>query len=155
MLQDLCRLKARNGRQKSVLNMARQAGRNTVRIDRMIVKTFGFKEDLMRRLVGKTLDLVFDRGAIARPLPGNLPAIDCRKMQGVTDNTVCRGRGASDSAFYLRHVDLRCHCRKRNWRIIGRLHVNGCPVDGPPVQPRRRARFQAVNRQPHCAQSVS
>ena len=71
------RLRARNTGNQRILHISRQAGRNAVRIDRMIIKSFRLKKHLMGFAIGKTLYLILDGRAVARSLLGDLAAIDC------------------------------------------------------------------------------
>jgi hypothetical protein len=51
------------------LNIERKAGGDPVRIDLMGVQALGLEIDLMAGLVGKPMDFVLDRGALARSHP--------------------------------------------------------------------------------------
>ena len=109
----------------------------------------------MRTLVGKPVDLVLDRRAVARPLTGNLAAIHRRQMHRFGNDPVRFRRCAGDAAFNLRHVNPCGHGRKRHRRIVCRLHIKRRPVDRPPVKACRCACFQTAYRkikrpQPRC-----
>ena len=146
-MQDPGGLEPGNAGDDAVLDMARQARRNPVRIDGVIVQTLGFEEDLVRLALGEPLYLILDRRAVARALPGNLAAIDGRKMNRLGNDPVRFGRRAGDSAFDLGHRNALCHARERHRRVVGRLLFEPVPVDCPAIETRRSAGFQPSDRQ--------
>ena len=146
-MQDPGGLEPGNAGDDAVLDMPRQACRNPVRIDGVIVQTLGFEEDLVRLALGEPLYLILDRRAVARALPGNLAAIDGRKMNRLGNDPVRFGRRAGDSAFDLGHRNALCHARERHRRVVGRLLFEPVPVDCPAIKTRRGAGFQPSDRQ--------
>ncbi|MNV40074.1 hypothetical protein D3C71_1316740 [compost metagenome] len=59
-------LQTRQGVDQIQLHVEWQTGRHAIGIDLVRVQPFGLQEDLVRCLVGETMDLVFDGRAIAR-----------------------------------------------------------------------------------------
>src|SRR5947208_10110435 len=71
---------ARYGLEENVLHLFRQRGRNPIRIDRVVIETFRFEEDLVRRAVLEAVDLVFDRWTITGADTFDLPGIHRAQM---------------------------------------------------------------------------
>src|SRR5205085_8028357 len=55
-----------DGAHQLALHVERQAGRDPVGVDLMRLQPLGLEENLVRSLARETVDLVLDRGAIAR-----------------------------------------------------------------------------------------
>ena len=113
----------------------------------MVIQPFRLEKHLMGFAVGKALYLVLDGRAVTRPLPGDLAAIDRRQMQGFRNNPVGLGRCTGDAAGNLRNRNPVGQRRERHRRVVGGLHFQRVPVDGPAVKPRRCTRLQPANRQ--------
>ena len=62
------------------------------------------------------------------------------------DDVVRRLVGARDAALDLRRRDALGQRRERLGRLVARLHLDGGPVDGRPVEPRRRAGLEPAER---------
>ena len=111
----------------------------------MGVQAFGFEEDLVRGLVGKLDDLVFDGRAVARPDRLNLPAVHGRAVDVFADDAVGLRRGLGDVAGHLDRVRdaLGTEAERRRIGVAG-LRLKPRPVDGAAVEARRRARLEAA-----------
>ena len=72
------------------LHVARQRGRDAVRVDRVVVQPLGLEEDLVPLALGEAHDLVLDRRAVARPDAGDLPRVHRRAVQVGADHGVRR-----------------------------------------------------------------
>ena len=68
-LIDLDPFKAVDRPQKCELHIDRQRGRYPVGINGAVIQPFRLEKDLMAVAIAKAVDLVFDRRAVARPLP--------------------------------------------------------------------------------------
>ena len=87
-----------NGGDQGELDILGQGGRDAVGIDRIVVKSFWLKENLVTFSVREAGDLVFDRRAIARSDAADLAGIHRRAMQiGANDGVGGQG-GAGDAA---------------------------------------------------------
>ena len=105
----------------------------------MGIEPFGFEEDLVTVTIPEAVDLVLDRGTIARTLPADRTAEERRTIE-IGPNDIMRrlvgpGHGAED---------LRVAALLRQWRhhpLIGIAGLFGeaCPVDRATVEPRRRS----------------
>ena len=107
----------------------------------MVVHALRFEEDLMRRLVGKPNNLVFDRRAIARADPINMAAIHGGSIKIGADNLMRFFVGVRNPAIDLRGIDTLGKERKQHRIIVSGLPSKG-PTDRAPVQPWRCAGFQ-------------
>ena len=93
-----------------------------------------------------------ERGAIARPCPFALPRLVCRQRVGILrDDAVRLGIGvrlvARDQPIGLGDAAIGVHVRKRQRRRLGRLVLEDGPLDGVAIEPSRRARLKAAERQ--------
>ena len=113
----------------------------------MIIQSFRLEKHLVGFAVGEALYLILDGRAVTRPLPGNLPVIDRRQMQGFRNDPVSFGRCTGNTAANLGNSNMVGQCRKRYWRVVCRLHFQRIPVNGPAIEPRRCACLQPANRQ--------
>ena len=112
----------------------------------MRVQAFGFEEELVRGLVGKLDDLVFDRRTISRADGLNLAAVHGRTMDVLADDAMRFRRGPGDVARHLRVVmsdALGAEAEGRGIDVAG-LKLELRPVDGAAVEARRRAGLQAA-----------
>ena len=139
-------------RNKRRLRVARQGGRDAVRVNRVVVEPFRLEKDLVPLALGEPDDLVLDRGAIARPNPGDVPGVKRRTGEIGADNVVRPRVGFGDMADDLRSRDPTSQEREGQGRIVAGLHLQPGPVDGAAVEPRRRAGLQPAQRKPAAAE---
>ena len=92
--------------QKFQLYLIRQTGRDTVYIILSCVASFWFEKDLMRSLVRKFDDFVFDGWAISRSGPFNAPGIQRRSVEVCPNDFVCLLRCVGNPTWHLFHVEL-------------------------------------------------
>ena len=95
---------AGNRFQNLQLHFDRQRSAHAVDVDFVRVQAFGFEEELVRVLVGKLDDLVFDRRAVARADGLDLAAVHGRAVHVFANDAVSLRRGAGDVAGHLRVV---------------------------------------------------
>ena len=76
--------------QHRLLHVARQRGRDAVRIDRVVVEPFRLEEDLVPLALGEAHHLVLDRRAIARADAGDLARIHRRAVEIGADHRMRR-----------------------------------------------------------------
>src|SRR4029453_18242757 len=116
-------------------------------IDGVIIEPLGFEENLMRRAIAKTMDLVLDRRAIARPRALDLPGIHGRALDVRRDDVMGLSRRMRDVA-----ADLGVGNGRRQDREGHRLRSPGLPLEevagnGPAVEPWRRPGLEAAERE--------
>ena len=104
--QHLGRLEAGNRGDDRQLHVDGQRGAHAVDVDLVRLQALGFQVKLVRFLVGKFDDLVFDRGAIARADAVDLAAVHRRAMHVFADDAVRFLRGVGDVARHLLLRDL-------------------------------------------------
>jgi len=141
---------SRNRLENRQLHINRQRSAHAVDIDFVGVQPLGFQKKLVRQLVGKLDDLVFNRRAIPRPRRLNLSAIHRRAMHVLANDAMRLFRRKSDIAGHLRLVmrnSMRTKAEGRGIRIA-RLLFKARPVDGASVQPRRRPGLKPASAQP-------
>src|SRR4051794_35323025 len=111
------------------------------------MQTFRLKVELVRFLLRKLHDLVFDRRAVAWTDRLDLSGIHRRTVHVFAYDVVGLRRRVGDVARYLRLRDLLG--AETEWRRLGvsRLHLEARPVDGAPVETRRSASLQAASTQ--------
>src|SRR4051812_46940516 len=105
-------LEAWDRAQQLELHVFGQRGRDSIGIDRGVIKAFRLKKDLMAVAVAKADDLVLDRGAIARTGALDLPGIHRRAMDIGPYQIVGGRRGPGNPALDLRVSDALGHHRK-------------------------------------------
>src|SRR5699024_7582743 len=105
--RDMGVLEAGNGVHQRLLRVKTETGGNAVRINLAHGQTFGLDEDLMRRLVRKTHDLVFDGRAITRADTLDIAGINRRLRQMRTNNVVRALVGVSNVATDLPRMRFR------------------------------------------------
>ena len=146
--QDPRLLQPRDGGDHRRLHIFRQAGRDAVRIDRVVVQPLGLQEDLVALAFGEAHHLVLDRGAVARPHPLDAPAIDRALVQVGADQRMRRGRGGGDAAGHLPVGDALRHPGQGFGILVPRLGFQRIPGDAAPVEAWRRAGLEPRQRQP-------
>ena len=97
-------LEAAHGTDDLHLHVERQAGGDPVRVEFVGGQAFRLDEDLVRRLVGKTGDLVLDRRAVTRPNPLDHPGVHGAAIQVVADHLVGELVGMGNVAGHLTRV---------------------------------------------------
>ena len=142
-------LQSRNRLNNRKLHVDRQRGAHAIDVNLVRVQPLGFEEKLVRYLVGKFYDFVFDRRAIARPNGLNLSAVHRRTMHILADDAMRLFGRERDVAGHLRVVMRDALGAKAEWRWIdvARLHLKARPVDGASIEPRRRAGLQPATAQ--------
>ena len=150
--QHLRPLQPRDGPQHRPLHLLRQAGGDAVGIHRRVVQPLGLQEDLVPRPIREPGHLVLDRRAVARPRPGNRPAIHRGAVQVRPDQRVGRLGGRRHPAGDLRRGDPRRQRAERLRRIVPRVGGQALPGDAVAVQPRRGAGLEPPGRQPQPRQ---
>src|SRR3954468_10125030 len=123
----------------------------------MRIQAFGLEEELVRGLVGKLDDLIFDRRAIARSDRLNLAAVHGRAMNVFADDAVSFGGGPGDVARHLGVVVRHLLSTETEWRriSIARLNLKLGPVDAAAVEAGRSAGLQAASAQAEIFQSFA
>ena len=115
----------------------------------MRAQTFGLEKDLMRVLVGKSVDLVLDARAVARPYALDHTGEHRAAVESRTDDRVGALIGVGDPAGHLARVlagmahEAEDRQRVEVAGLLGQLRE----VDRPAVDARRRAGLQATLRQ--------
>src|SRR5262249_47453761 len=120
-----------------------QAGADAVAVVFERVPAFGLQEDLMPFLVGEAHDLVLDGWTVARPTATNLAGVHRRPVEIGANQLVDGFIRVRDVAIHLRLRDLGRREAERPRLGIARLPLAGGEVDGPPVEPARRACLEA------------
>src|SRR5580700_11582140 len=95
----------------------------------------------MPRLVRELDNLVFDRGAVTRTNSFYLTTIQRRSRYALLKNPVGLRGSVGNVAGDLRSIDSRRHERKRCRLGVAMLWFESRPIDGSPIQPRRRPGF--------------
>ena len=93
----------------------------------------------MAGLVGEPHDLVLNRGAVAGAAPGQTPSIDCALTQVLGDEAMSLFGRVGDATGDLGNRDPIRQKGEGAGDLVGLLHLQPVPGDGPPIQPRRRA----------------
>ena len=79
-------LQSRNRCDHTRLHIDRHAGRHSVNVDLVCVEAFRLEEDLVRFLIGKFNELIFDGRAVSRSYAFNLSAVQRRPSDTLRDN---------------------------------------------------------------------
>ena len=129
-------LQSFNGSQKIQLNLGRQTGGQSIRVNHQVVfgKPGRFQKNLVAFFVGKFDDLVFDGRTITWTNAGDLPPIKCGTPQIVLNYLVGSGIGKCNMAGHLRQKDFRVPEGKFFRRIVAGLDLERVPVDGPLIE---------------------
>ena len=97
------RLQTRQRMQHLELHFGRKRRRKSADVERRLVPSFGFDEDLVRRIVRELHDLVFDRRAIARPdAADEVETVERRSVKILTNERVRARVGLRDETGQLR-----------------------------------------------------
>ena len=117
------------------LHIERQAGGHAVRVEFMGAEALGLDEDLVRILVGKAHDLIFDRGTVARTYAFDDPGIHGTAVQVLPNDVMGLFIGMGDEAGDLARVLLRLAevGEDRDWVVTLLLlqygKVHGAAID--------------------------
>src|SRR3982750_3088352 len=88
------------------LGIEGQAGRNAVRIEFVGCQSLGLDKDLMARLAGEAMNLVFDRRTVARSNALDNAGEHRRAVERAADDVVCPLVGMRDPAWQLARMHL-------------------------------------------------
>ena len=147
-------LKALDRAHHGQLHVKGQAGGDAVGVILVNREALGLEKNLVRRLVGETMDLVLDRRAITRTHAFNDTGEHRRAVEAATDCLVCALVGMGNPARQLARMLLApTEEGKHRRRIITGLLGHHSEIDAATVDPRRRARFQPAYRQFQFAQA--
>src|SRR5713226_3916908 len=139
-------LEAGNGFDDRELHVNRERGAHAVDVNLVRVHAFGLEKKLVRMLVGKFNDLVFDRGTVARADRVNLAAVHRGTMDVLANDAVSFVGRERDVAGDLRIVmcDAFGPETERRGIRVARLNLEGGPIDGAAIEAGRRAGLQAA-----------
>ena len=137
------------------LGIERQAGRDAVRIDLVRPKSLGLKINLVRGLVGKTMDLVLDRRAVTRSDTLDHPGKQRRAVQRQPDDLVGALIGVRHPARQLPGmlIGVAEEGEHRHRITVARLFGQTAVIDRLAIDARRGARLQAPLRKRQLAQA--
>ena len=139
-------LETLHGTHQGQLHVEGQTGGDAVRIDLVRRQSLRFDEDLVRILVGKAHDLVFNRWAVARAHALDDTAVHRRTIQPGTDDIVGVCVSVGNVAADLAQVVSRCrHKGKAGDGIVARLLDKLAVVDGLGIDAWWRAGLQAFD----------
>src|SRR5262245_48486876 len=100
----------------------------------MIAEPLGLEKNLMRAAITETVDLVLDRGTIARADTFDLPRIHRRAVEVGRDHPVGFGRRMGDMTANLRRRDRPGEEREGGGLVISRLLFELVPGDGAAIE---------------------
>src|SRR5690606_6322482 len=123
----------------ALLDVARQAHRAAVDVDLIDVDAFWLEEDLVALLVGEAHDLVFERGAVARPDSRNLPVVERRAVDVLPHECMRLAGRMEDVTGDLLALETVGQERERDGRIVAGIELESRKVNRTPIQARRRA----------------
>ena len=128
------------------LHIKGQGGGNTIGIQLVGGQAFRLDEHLVRFLVGKAMDLVFNRGAITGSHTLDHASVHRRTIQVVANDLVGLLVGMAYPAIDLLGMFIGTtqeghHRHRRITRLGGHLRE----IHTAPVNPRRGAGFQTIN----------
>ena len=130
------------------LYVERQAGGDAVGVELVGREAFGFEVDLVRRLVGEAVNLVFDGRTIARTDAFDDAGVHGRPVESAADDIVGAFVGVSDPARHLARMLFGAAEKREHGNgieVTGLFFENG-EVDGTAVDARRRTGFQPTLR---------
>ena len=142
-LHDHRRRAARHCAHDMLLHIGGERGADPVGIDHVGVQPLGLEEHLMALAVAEAVNLVLDRGAIARAGRRNRAREQRRAVEIGADRVMPCLRGAGDGAKHLRVHPARGERRHGPGLAVRRLLLEHRPVDGAPVEPRRGSGLEA------------
>ncbi len=149
-------LQATDGAHQLQLDIEWQTGRNTVGINLVGRQPFRLKENLVRFLVGETMNLVFHGRTVARTDTLDDTGIHRRTIQTAANDVMRTLIGfrnpTGNLCWMLRRIAEE---GKYRHRIIARLFLHDGIVNGTAVDAWRRPGFEASGRQTNLAQSGS
>ncbi len=157
--QDVRVLEAKHRVNGGQLNVKGQRGRDAVRIELVCGQPFRLEVDLVRRLVGKTIDLVLDARTVARPHPFDHAGEHRAAVETRADDLVSSLVGVRDPARDLRRM-LRSFAKvaEHRHRCLRRAAVGArdpitelwrqpAEIDAASIEPRWCPGLQAALRQ--------
>ena len=126
------------------LHIERQRGRNSVRIHLVRGQALGLEKDLMARLAGEPVNLVFNRRAIARADAFDHSRVHRRAIQVGADDIVCPLVGVRNPTRHLPRMLLRRSEKRKHRRriVLAQLLFARRKIDRAAVDARRCARFK-------------
>ena len=152
--QDVAVLKSLHRAYQRQLDVERQACRNAVRINLVRRQPFWFEENVVTVLRRETVDLVFDRWAIARPNPLDDAGVHRRTVQSTADDLVRTFVGAGHPTRQLvRMLAGSTEEGKHRQRIVRMLFGHHREINGLAVETRRCSGLQPPGRQLQLAQA--
>src|SRR4029079_10331564 len=115
------------------------------------------EKELVRNLLGKLDDLVFNRRAVARPDGMDLPAVHRRTMNIFADDAMRFRQSPRDVTGHLRIMVGHSPGTKAEGSGIGiaGLHLKLGPVDSPAVESRRRPGLEPATSQTELLQRLA
>src|SRR5690606_41236544 len=111
--EDFDPLQTRYAAQEFRLDIFRQGSRDPIRVDRRVVETLRFEEDLVVVTIAEAHHLVLDGRAIAWTAAGYLASVRRRPMEIVPYYAMCLRRSTGNMASNLLGCDLRRHTGDR------------------------------------------
>src|SRR5580692_4030386 len=155
--QHLSGFEAGDRLQNRKLDVHGKRGAHAVDVDFVRVQALGFEVELVRFLVRKFYDLVFDRGAIARTDRLDLPTVHRGAMHVLADDAVRFRSGRGDVTRNLRVVMRHTLGAEAEGSGVGvsRLFGETRPVDGASIKARRGSGLEPAAAQAELLQSFS
>src|SRR5579862_3516799 len=150
-------LEAGDRLQDRQLHIYRERGAHAVDVNLVRLQPLRFEIELMRLLVGKLDDLVFDRGTVTRADRLDLAAIHRRTVHVLANDAVGFRSGPGNVAGHLRVMMGHAFSTKakRCGINVARLLGKAGPVDGAAVEARRSSGLEATAAQAEFLQSLA
>src|SRR5579875_2001180 len=134
----------RNRRHNPRLYIDGHACRQPIYVNLVRVEALRLKKNLVTSFVGKLYNLIFNRRTVPRPKTFNLPAIERRAPDILPQNPVrFFGWIRQKTSNLLAVYPIREEGKRRRVRIAV-LRLKTRPVNGAAIEPRWRARLQAL-----------
>src|SRR6056297_1578035 len=153
--RDMRVLKTAHGSHKIELHIKGQACGNAIRVEFRGGQTFGLNKHLVRVLVGKAMNLVFDTRAVARTNAFNYTGKHRRPVKALANNVVGAFVGVCDPAATLfRVLPGASHERHGRSRIITPLFLQARKIHAARINSRWSTGFQAFDPQRQLAQAL-
>lgn len=145
-------LEARDGVQDLLLHLHRVRARQAIGVHHVRVQPLGLQPHNVLAPVGKPLHLLEQGRAVPRTHPAPIVPVVVRQQMRVVHHQLVRRRGgerlvALDQPVHQGHALVGVQVRKGPGRVVARLLLEGRPINGAAVQPRRRARLEPPQRQ--------